>query len=998
MTRTHSIAVKLSGSRTITMTKFEVVNQKATSRVLLPPEQLGSQASYIKGLKDCDKVEVMAATEVMHKLVGKPSNNKRALVETLFISYVREHRRPTGRTADKTGRFHGAEYHLSTVFQVLVKSRNKDKPCKHENYEILSEAFIASLPPEVKALTGKARPPTAGWVGTDWFPRLFGNASSVYGYTTICPKQTDKCNYCCQLRHDMASIRESIKRHRQQGDQGSIERQTQLLAVMNDLKATEEEEKLHIKLCGEAEACYKESITGAHDAYRKACAVWQLLMQACSLPSTCTQEEEIRRLTDQLQEVGLIFRLASDYQEEKLLPHWGKSPQPGATFFMSKRNVHVHIMDVPSCGERYGASVFGRRVIYNRLETEGGSKDSNDTVCTVLDYLFSPANPTCQQPTLYRTGYDDLGPIPDYQVADINRDNEEEVLVSAEVADGLAVHPNMNVQSAQWQVPAPYVAIQSAPPEEQLEFRAEQGDNLVGAVIFYKRPMPDGWGLGTIERQNLDGRVKVNGAPANFIVEYGQDEAEAKYALDTASYAHVNASGGISEDSPDHTWLLCRPSSATLQRTSPVGMSLATSIAPAGYSIQSDPPPHSWLEFRHANGKNLIGREIVCNWGSQHGWCKGKIIQCNTSANNAVNHKKVNFIVAYPDDPCCKSALSLEEYCSTGDPEAPEWSWALLQEAAVQPPLQPLPYSNIEFSVQHPHPFIRFIEWWMDNCAGTNKNQYVKGSCAFNVALGILDAVVCEYMIAGHTKFEPDDTARHTAGTFNSSDTFNPAMWNAHCRRHATACFYDASMLCTMKEVTAQLFRAVDNITIYHSFLLLGDDGHVELKALCPTSDERMAVYKEKETGLFYSNADLMAQLQKLQHRSLPSVVNAVRHQQYTGIGAGCGLYSTGTPQFFPHKLKHVRHVRLFKRIHQTDNFWIEQEKYQKTRDPAAYCNALKHATVYSQSTIPGQCMKPYWGQRMQNIKDQYAKFVPPKYVEDEFELADAGCSGILSP
>ena len=42
--------------------------------------------------------------------------------------------------------------------------------------------------------------------------------------------------------------------------------------------------------------------------------------------------------------------------------------------------------------------------------------------------------------------------------------------------------------------------------------------------------------------------------------------------------------------------------------------------------------------------------------------------------------------------------------------------------------------------------------------------------------------------------------------------------------------------------------------------------------------------------------------------------------------------------------------------------------------------------------------MKPYWGQRMQNIKDQYAKFVPPKYVEDEFELADAGCSGILSP
>ena len=195
MTRTHSIAVKLSGSRTITMTKFEVVNQKATSRVLLPPEQLGSQASYIKGLKDCDKVEVMAATEVMHKLVGKPSNNKRALVETLFISYVREHRRPTGRTADKTGRFHGAEYHLSTVFQVLVKSRNKDKPCKHENYEILSEAFIASLPPEVKALTGKARPPTAGWVGTC---RLVSTALW-------------ECIFCLWLHHHMSQADRQVQ-------------------------------------------------------------------------------------------------------------------------------------------------------------------------------------------------------------------------------------------------------------------------------------------------------------------------------------------------------------------------------------------------------------------------------------------------------------------------------------------------------------------------------------------------------------------------------------------------------------------------------------------------------------------------------------------------------------------------------------------------------------------------------------------------------------------
>ena len=64
-----------------------------------------------------------------------------------------------------------------------------------------------------------------------------------------------------------------------------------------------------------------------------------------------------------------------------------------------------------------------------------------------------------------------------------------------------------------------------------------------------------------------------------------------------------------------------------------------------------------------------------------------------------------------------------------------------------------------------------------------------------------------------------------------------------------------------------------------------------------------------------------------------------------------------------------------------------------KTKEPAAFCAAMQKAVPYLQSKIIGQCKKPYWGQRQQNIKEQYSKYVPPKFVEDEFQLSKAGCS-----
>lgn len=41
--------------------------------------------------------------------------------------------------------------------------------------------------------------------------------------------------------------------------------------------------------------------------------------------------------------------------------------------------------------------------------------------------------------------------------------------------------------------------------------------------------------------------------------------------------------------------------------------------------------------------------------------------------------------------------------------------------------------------------------------------------------------------------------------------------------------------------------------------------------------------------------------------------------------------------------------------------------------------------------------LKPYYGQKLEQIKEQYGRFVPRHFVPDEYDLAPSGQSGIVS-
>ena len=60
----------------------------------------------------------------------------------------------------------------------------------------------------------------------------------------------------------------------------------------------------------------------------------------------------------------------------------------------------------------------------------------------------------------------------------------------------------------------------------------------------------------------------------------------------------------------------------------------------------------------------------------------------------------------------------------------------------------------------------------MDNCAGTNKSQFLFGALAVMVMLGELDAITIEFMLPGHTKMWLDWVFSKTGQAFRRLDAF----------------------------------------------------------------------------------------------------------------------------------------------------------------------------------------------------------------------------------
>ena len=997
----HRTAVTLSGRRWTKVTKAYVLQHHLQDQIIVPDDELSKTTyQYLASLGDKDRVDVAFTLKPsVHGLSGEHSNNRRSKLRQLFVDFVKLNRSPTGRTRDDKGRAHGSLFYLDSKFQAIKLQTGQGAKNPPED-EILSQVFLKHATQEPHS-EQPVHPSTIGL----YFTEMFG-INSEHGHTTQHPHKSDACPTCEMNHIDHESLKMSLKRHESQPDVTDA-RKIAIAAIKQDIKDGEADRSAHVQEAALAQRVYKSTIHGAHEEYSALVAAFGSLIQAIS-NSTDHANETI--LIGNFAGAAASFKgkFSSDYQMDKPMPAWhGKMAQPGPTYFLSKLTHYVHGICAESLGEATGATRHGRNIVYTRPEPIGGAKDANDTISTMFDLLLAPTEPTCPQPKLFRTGYDKDGAIPGAKLAPSGGVPAESSAAGSNADDMWAPI-----------VPDGFVAVPGFPFDVDVLVQSSgTASQLEDSRILYNWGEDGGWLMGVVERANKNRRYKDQGTPANFVVGYAGDGTETYHNLQLCNYTTDPAS-------TKGSWLLITPKSQTAVpgAVAFTHMEAVDHLGPPGYTVQQQPPIADDLAFKSARGKHLIKRKFIQKWPN-HGWCVGTITRQNTCGKRKEAGRATNFFASYDDQPEigeASQALYLSEYGNAVDAE--DFTWALLEPTAVDP--QPPNGSSgpnlfdgealklrrelkqmvegVEFDRQKPHPLMRSIIWYMDNCTGTNKNQFVMACLAILCAVGVLDAALPRFMLPYHGKFGPDLLFQKSAGSYNSGETFNHAMLLQHFERYATAQGYDGNhLLRTWKEASASLFRAVEHISSYRQFLILADDGSLDLE---PTEPPAGAVGGFPDVGDFYEDGHLMDALSKLQQRSIPKVVGSIIRGDYCGIGAGVGgeagrVYNrTGdAPRLLPTQISKVRKVRMFKKLGEDGCYWVEQESYQKTLDPTAFCIGVSKAVPYATSNISGQCASPYWGARAQQILDQMSKFTPPQYVPDHMPINNNGLSRSFS-
>ena len=139
--------------------------------------------------------------------------------------------------------------------------------------------------------------------------------------TSIYPNSLDYCDYCAKKKEELRRNHTILNRIQQTG-------------------SAEEEEQKKIEseiatIASELEA-HRQNAKKSHDYYnqtKKRCQEeWKEIM---SLQSKEGWTEE-KDFTLQSLKHNFSAVLSADYQMQKLVPYWGHSPQPGATYYLQK--------------------------------------------------------------------------------------------------------------------------------------------------------------------------------------------------------------------------------------------------------------------------------------------------------------------------------------------------------------------------------------------------------------------------------------------------------------------------------------------------------------------------------------------------------------------------------------------------------------------------------------------------------------------------------------
>ena len=215
---------------------------------------------------------------------------------------------PNGRTSESYGR----NYYLNIKFQRIDPPKANEK-----DYEQKSKSSVVAEFNRAQQALGKEV--ISAFTFREWLTKYFEKDRGIK--IGICPHMTDYCDTCKQLKVEIQRSCTIIRRMRESGNANP----STLRDCEQELLSFESNVLQHKTDAQSARSHYKEAIEKCKTSWKR---IEELSNKSELVPE---EQEEL----DRLQHCFSLV-LSADFQQSKLVPHWGKTQQPGQTYYLIK--------------------------------------------------------------------------------------------------------------------------------------------------------------------------------------------------------------------------------------------------------------------------------------------------------------------------------------------------------------------------------------------------------------------------------------------------------------------------------------------------------------------------------------------------------------------------------------------------------------------------------------------------------------------------------------
>jgi len=341
-TRYASVHKKAMDHFKVTVVRRDQVTaaDERAGRVIPPPDVrlLDGGIAWFANLQPADPVELRLRRG--HGLEGRASNNAKppSVVED-FQAFIKANSAPTGR---RPGTGH-AEFYFAAHVTSLDRSHAATPTPGHTS---LLEEFN-----KAQRAAGKDNGTISATTLTRWLARFFPRHA-------LCPHKSDYCDTCAEYAVQLQSAIKTLQRYRA----GGTNNPAAAAEVEDTIQRLKDARAEHLQDAERERRVYREMIAEAN-------AAWTNIVDPAQVNA-------------RMWATGAI-----DYMQERPIPAFNLSPQPGSVYYLLKNSVHIagvvlfHRLPADPVGDSR------HTLLYITDEREDGAK-TNDHLLSYLELLL----------------------------------------------------------------------------------------------------------------------------------------------------------------------------------------------------------------------------------------------------------------------------------------------------------------------------------------------------------------------------------------------------------------------------------------------------------------------------------------------------------------------------------------------------------------------------------------------------------------------------------